>query len=157
LSTKIHQICDGNRRPVVLMIGPGQGGDSPVLRELLGVLAVGRAGPGRPRTRPEAVLADKAYSCRANRAHLRRRGITATIPEPTDQQGHRKRRGRRGGRPVSYDPELYKRRNTIERAFNAFKNWRGIATRYDKLAQTFRAGIMLATAYTWLRTLGDTP
>lgn len=157
LSTKIHQICDGNCRPLVVMIGPGQGGDSPVLRELLAALRVHRAGPGRPRTRPDALLGDKAYSSRANRTELRRRAITTVIPEPADQQRHRKRRGRRGGRPVSYDRHLYKRRNTVERAINLFKNWRGIATRYDKLAQTFRAGIMLATACIWLRTLGDTP
>ncbi|BCJ68045.1 hypothetical protein GCM10009779_16990 [Polymorphospora rubra] len=48
---------------------------------------------GRPRTRPDAVAADRAYSSRANRAHLRRRRITAVIPEKTDQQASRKRKG----------------------------------------------------------------
>lgn len=73
---------------------------------------------GRPRTRPDRVLADKAYSSRAIRMELRRRGIVAVIPEPPDQQGHRKRRGSRGGRPASYDPSLYRQRIIVEQAFN---------------------------------------
>lgn len=57
-------------------------------------------------------------------------------PEPSDQKGHRKRRGSCGGRPVSYDVEDYKGRNVVERGFNEHKQWRGLATRYDKLALT---------------------
>lgn len=74
----------------------------------MGHLRVARRGPGRPRTRPDRVRGDKAYSSRAIRRHLRERGIVAVIPEPADQQGNRKRRGRRGGRPVTYDVEDYK-------------------------------------------------
>lgn len=69
---------------------------------LMGHLRVGRE-TGRPRTRPDAVRGDKAYSSRAIRSHLRGRGIKAVIPEPDDQKGHRKRRGSRGGRPVGLD------------------------------------------------------
>ncbi len=90
-----------------------------------------RKGPGRPRTTPDTLRADKAYSARATRALLRALGIKAVIPEPADQARHRKNRGSRGGRPVSYDREDYKGRNTIERAFNQLKSWRGVATRYD--------------------------
>jgi hypothetical protein len=54
---------------------------------------------GRPRTRPDVVLADKAYSSRAVRAHLRQRGIRTVIPVPADQKANRRRRGSRGGRP----------------------------------------------------------
>ncbi|MFI2318371.1 hypothetical protein [Streptomyces sp. CB00072] len=61
------------------------------------------------------VLADKAYSSRAIRAHLRRRGIRAVIPQPSDQAANRKRRGRLGGRPPAFDREAYKQRNTVER------------------------------------------
>ncbi|GAA5038824.1 hypothetical protein GCM10023317_94340 [Actinopolymorpha pittospori] len=136
LSTKIHHICDGRGRPLVMLLGPGQGGDSPMFAHLLAALGVGRVGPGRPRTRPQRVLADKAYSSRADRAPLRSRRITAVIPEPSDLAGHRKRRGTRGGRPISYDREISKRRNIVERSFNTFKNWRGVATRYDKLARS---------------------
>ena len=140
-----------------MLIGPGQGGDSPMFTHLLSVLTVPRAGPGRPRSRPDRVLGDKAYSSRANRALLRSRAIAAVIPEPDDQLGHRRRRGRRGGRPVNFDAETYKNRNVVERSFNLFKQWRGLATRYDKLALTYRAGVLLKTVITWLRALGDTP
>lgn len=87
---------------------------------------------GRPRTRPEAVAGDKAYSSRGNRAHLRERKIKAVIPEKRDQAANRKKKGRHGGRPLTHDAELYKERNTVERLINKLKAWRGIATRYDK-------------------------
>lgn len=112
---------------------------------------------GRPRTRPDRVRADKAYSSRAIRAHLRTRGITAVIPEPNDQKGHRLRRGSRGGRPVSYDVNDYRNRNVIERRYCHLKQWRGIATRYDKHATTYRAAIILNAVIAWSRHLSDTP
>lgn len=120
---------------------------------LLDAIRVPRLGPGRPRTRPDAVLADKAYSSRAIRAELRRRGIRAVIPEPRDQQGHRKRRGSRGGRPVTYDVDAYRGRNVVERSFNTIKHWRGLATRYDKLAIVYRGGAVLAAILAWARTV----
>ena len=70
---------------------------------------------GRPRTRPDAVAADKAYSSKANRAYLRKRGIKAVIPEKRDQAANRKKKGSAGGRPLNHDAELYKDRNTVER------------------------------------------
>lgn len=82
-------------------------------------IRVPRTGPGRPRTRPQTVLADRAYSSRAIRSHLRRRGIRAVIPQPSDQVGHRLRRGRLGGRPPGFDAEAYKQRNTVERCMCA--------------------------------------
>jgi transposase len=95
---------------------------------------------GRPRTRPDTVLGDKAYSSRAIRTHLRRRGIRAVIPQPSDQAAHRKRLGSRGGRPPSFDRETYKQRNTVERTINKLKQWRGLATRYDKTATIYLSG-----------------
>lgn len=118
---------------------------------LLIELRVPRIGPGRPRTRPDALRADKAYSSRAHRARLRSRGIAAVIPEPADQAAHRKRRGSRGGRPVAFDAEDYKKRNVVERAFNVLKNWRGLAARYDKHALVYRGGLVLAAILMWLR------
>ena len=120
----------------------------PVVME---AVRVPRLGGGRARTRPDAVMGDKAYSSRANRSLLRGRGIKAVIPEPSDQIGHRKRRGSCGGRPVNFDSETYKRRNTVERSFSLLKQWRGIATRYDKLALTYRAGVVLYAVVIWLR------
>ncbi|MBF6174732.1 transposase, partial [Nocardia blacklockiae] len=55
-----------------------------------------------------------------------------------------------------FDTETYKRRNVIERAFNRAKHWRAVATRYDKLAITYRAGFVLALVVEWLKLLGDT-
>jgi putative transposase len=133
-----------------MLIGPGQAGDSPVFPLLLEQLRVPRLGRGRPRSRPNRVRADKAYSSRANRELLRRRGIRAVIAEPDDQAGNRKRRGSRGGRPPSFDSEDYKARNTVERGFNIFKQWRGLATRYDKLAVTYRGGVVLRAITIWL-------
>lgn len=144
-------IVDGTGRPLVVAVAAGQGGDSPMLIPLLGQLSVARLGPGAPRTRPASLSADKAYSSKAIRAHLRERKIAAVIPEPDDQIGHRLRRGARGGRPVSFDPVAYRNRNVIERAFNTMKNWRGLATRYDKHAVTYRGGVVLAAILAWLR------
>jgi transposase len=151
LSSKVHLLVDGYGRPLVIVVSPGQAGDSPGLVPMLEQLSVRRRGPGRPRSRPVLLRADKAYSSRGHRAYLRRRGIKAVIPEPSDQAGHRKRRGSRGGRPVSYDQIEYKGRNVIERGYALLKQWRAIATRYDKHALTYRGGIVLAAILIWTR------
>ncbi len=113
-------------------------------------LSIARRGPGRPRTRPGQVLAEKAYSSRATRTHLRRRGIKATIPEPAGQIRHRLRRGR-GGRPPAFDPIAYKQRNTVERAFNRLRQHRAVATRYDKRDFVYRGTVDVAAIRIWLR------
>lgn len=154
LSTKIHQLVDGNGLPLVALVTPGQAGDSPMLLPLMEHLRIARP-VGRPRTRPDAVRGDKAYSSRAIRAHLRGRGITAVIPEPDDQKGHRRRRGSRGGRPVSFDKTDYRNRNVIERRYCHLKQWRGLATRYDKLAIVYRAAVILNAVVAWTRRLSD--
>jgi transposase len=100
---------------------------------------------GRPRTTPDVVLADKAYSSRAIRKHLRKRGIRAVIPVPADQQAHRLRRGRL----PAFDRETYKHRNTVERCINRLKQWRGIATRYEKTATIYLAVLHIAGIFLW--------
>ena len=75
----------------------------------------------------------------------------AVIPEPRDRQGHRALRGSRGGRPVTYDTDAHRGRNVVERSFNALKHWRGLATRYDKLAVVHGGGAVLAAILAWLR------
>ena len=157
LTTKIHAVVDGNQRPLVLLLGPGQGGDSPMFENLMEALKVEKEGPGRARTRPDRAMADKAYSSKGIRAYLRERGIQCVIPEKEDQKANRKRKGSAGGRPVSYDKEAYKRRNVVERSFNTLKQWRGLATRYDKLALTYRSAAVLHAVAIWSALLGDTP
>src|SRR5690606_7980271 len=126
LTSKVHLSADRRCRPLSFVLTPGQAGDSPQFRAVLAGIKV-RGRIGRPRTRPGAVAADKAHSSRANRAYLRRRHIRAVIPEKADQAANRKKRGSRGGRPISHDPELYKERNTAERCINRIKEWRGLA------------------------------
>lgn len=144
-------LVDDAGRPLVVMVSPGQAGDSPGLLKMLAQLRIARRGPGRPRTRPNLLRGDKAYSSRGNRSELRRRGIKTVIPEPADQAGHRRRRGSHGGRPVTYDALEYKGRNVVERGFNVLKQWRALATRFDKHALTYRGAIVLAAILTWLR------
>ncbi|MFD0720400.1 IS5 family transposase [Streptomyces globosus] len=151
LSTKVHLAADGDARPLAFTITAGQAGDAPAFETVMSRIRVPRSGPGRPRTRPAAVLADRAYSSRAIRGHLRRRGIRAVIPQPSDQVGHRLRRGRRGGRPPGFDREAYKQRNTVERCINRLKQWRGLATRTDKLAIAYQAALHLAGILIWTR------
>jgi transposase len=137
------------------VLTPGQAADCPQFQVVLNQIRVPDAA-GRPRTRPDAVAADKAYSSKANRAYLRRRRIAAVIPEKADQQTNRKKKGSAGGRPVSFDPVLYKRRNAVERCFQKIKTWRGLATRYDKSPESYEAGLRLRGAVMWLKTLAST-
>lgn len=154
LTTKAHLATDGNGRGLAVL-SAGQAGDSPMMPAVLDAIAVPRLTGGPPRCRPDRVLADKAYSSASNRALLRGRGVGAVIPERADPIANRKRRGRAGGRPPRFDSVAYKGRNVVERAFNKVKHWRGVATRYDKLASTYRAGFVMALAIEWLKLLGD--
>ena len=135
------------------MTSGGQRHDSVAFIPLMDRLKIARRGPGRPRTRPGRVLADKAYSSKAIRSHLRRRRIKATIPEPADQICGRRGRGSRGGRPPAFDPETYKDRNTVERAFCRLRQHRAVATRYDKRDFVYRGTVDVAAIRIWLRDL----
>jgi transposase len=90
------------------------------------------------------VLADRAYSSRVIRGHLRRRQFRAVIPQPSDQIGHRLRRDRRGGRPLGFDADAYKQRNTVERCINRLEQWHGLAARSDELAIAYQVALHLA-------------
>ncbi|WP_407560853.1 IS5 family transposase [Streptomyces sp. 184] len=151
LSTKVHLASDSRARPLSIHVTAGQAGEAPAFEAVMAGIRIPRSGLGRPRTRPTAVLADRAYSSRAIRGHLRRRGIRAVIPQPADQIGHRLRRGRAGGRPPGFDAETYKKRNTVERCIARLKQWRGLAMRTDKLAITYQAALHLAAILIWTR------
>jgi len=97
------------------------------------------------------MLGDKAYSSAGTRAHLRRRNIKATIPEPADQAAHRRRRGSNGGRSPAFDPAAYKQRNTVERAIGKLRQHRAVATRFDKRDFVWRGTIDVASIRIWLR------
>ncbi|MFD8789743.1 IS5 family transposase [Streptomyces vinaceus] len=148
LTTKIHLAADGRCRPLAFVLTAGQAGDAPAFTAVMARLRVPRP-RGRPRTRPDVVLADKAYSSRAIRDHLRARGIRTVIPISADQRANRLRRGSLGGRPPAFDREAYKQRNTVERCINRLKQWRGIATRYEKTATIYLAGLHIAGIFLW--------
>lgn len=120
-----------------MLLSAGQDGDNPMLLPVLA--AFGEQDTGRFR-----LLADKAYSHPSTRKALRTRKIPHTIPERRDQIARRKAQGSRGGRPPTFDPGIYRERNTVERGFNRLKHWRGVATRYDKYALTYLGGVTLA-------------
>ncbi|QGU04821.1 hypothetical protein CETAM_07835 [Corynebacterium comes] len=67
------------------------------------------------------------------------------------------RKGSKGGRPPAFDAQAYKSRNVVERAFALAKQWRGLATRYDKLAVVYRGAVVLCAVISWLRVSGDMP
>jgi DDE family transposase len=110
----VHLACEQRQKPLAIVITAGHRHDSPQFQAVLRRIRVPRPGGGHPRTRPDRVLADKAYGSRANRAYLRRRRIRCTIPEKADQVRNRKYKGRAGGRPPAFDPDLYKQRHAVE-------------------------------------------
>ncbi|MFD5429836.1 IS5 family transposase, partial [Streptomyces sp. NPDC127084] len=151
-TSKVHTASERTCRPLAIVLTEGQAADSPQFIPVLAKVRV-RGPVGRPRTRPDAVAGDKAYSSRRNRAHLRQRQIKAVIPEKRDQAANRKKKGSRGGRPVTHDAELYKERNTVERLINRLKAWRGIATRFDKTPESYLAGLHLRASMIWIKKL----
>ena len=118
------------------------------LESLLDAVRIARpeGSPGRPRKRPAHLLADRGYSYERCRRLLRRRGISHTIPEHQDQKG--RRAGRPGRRP-GFDREAYRRRDVVE-SVNRLKQWRAIATRYEKRAVNYRAMVVIAALMMWL-------
>ncbi|RSO36192.1 IS5 family transposase [Streptomyces sp. WAC 06725] len=110
-----------------------------------------RPAGGRPRTCPDHLSGDKAYSSRRNRRYLWRWHIKHTIPERRDQQTHRRNRGSKGGRPTDFKHAQYARRREVEGTINRIKNSRAMATRYDKRTYVFHGTVTVAALRRWLR------
>jgi transposase len=131
-----------------MVLTGGQRHDSTQLEAVLDGIRVPRpSGRGRPRKRPTQLIGDKGYSYERCRRELRRRGIPHTIPERSDQ---RARRAKRPGRPLAFDATRYRRRNVVERCLNRLKQWRGLATRFEKRAANYRALVVIAALLLWL-------
>jgi transposase len=143
----LHLSCDGKGRPLSVVVTVGQRHESTQLNAVLDAIRVTRSGTGRPHKRPERLIADKYFSFPSCRKLLKDRGIPHTIPKWHDQ---REGRAKRPGRPSSFDAETYARRNVVEQCVNRLKQWRGIATRYEKRAVNYWAAVVIAALMIWL-------
>jgi transposase len=130
-TTKIHALCDAHGNPTEIAITPGQAADVKSAQGLIRHLEIGC----------EAVLADKAYDAAAVRAEIAAQSALAVIPFRTCTKA---------GREAGFDAEIYRNRHTVENLFCRLKQFRAIATRYDKLSRNFLAQIHLACAYLWV-------
>lgn len=149
-STKIHLVCEGKGRPLGATLSPGQAHESKHLAPSLDAIRVPRLGAGRPKKRPKWLLGDRAYNGRPCRTVVRQRGIRALIPTKLRERERRKRAGQKGGRPYYFDKEHYKQRNVVERCFSRLKQFRAVATRYDKLGVGYLASVTMAMIMCWL-------
>lgn len=122
-----------------MVLTPGHAHEAPVFSRLLAGGAIRRAGRGRPRVRPGRVVGDKGYSSRTIRRLCRRRGIRYTIP--------RRKNERRTG---PFDRAIYRLRHKVECAINRCKQYRSLATRYEKRAESYRALWVIALTMLWL-------
>jgi transposase len=101
--------------------------------------AVGRLGRGRPRLRPARIAGDKGYSSGAVRRYLRRRGIGGVIPRKSNEPP-----------ALAFDRLAYRERNQVERLINRLKQYRRVATRYEKLAVRYHAVLTIVAILMWL-------
>jgi len=137
-STKVHVRAEGRGKPMTFVLTPGQRHEASAFEQLMEQGAVKRAGRGRPRLRPRRVVGDKGYSSRKIRQYLRRRGVRLTIPHKRNE-----RRGR-------FDRAVYRQRNLVERLINRLKQFRRVATRYEKRGVNYYCMLLLAAIKLWL-------
>jgi transposase len=139
-------MCEGAGKPMTVAVTPGQQHEATMLESLLDAVKVAGK-PGRPRRRFDVVAGDKGYDSRSAREAIAERGSTPLIP-------HRKKKdGTYPERAAGFDKEQYKRRNVVERLIGKLKECRHLATRYDKLADSFRTFIVLGFIRIWLKDL----
>ena len=130
-----------------MVISAGQRHDNQFYDELLSSVRLAGA-VGRPRCKPDALAGDNAYSAKRIRHDCHRRGITPVIPENKMQKGYR---ARKPGRKPVLDRDQYRRRNIVERLIGWLKRNRRVATRYEKLPESYRAFVLLAIIRNLLR------
>jgi transposase len=138
-STKLHLRAEGNGRPITVVLTSGERHEQIALEAVLDQGAIRRPGRGRPRVRPRRTAGDRSYSSPTARARLRRRHIRAIIPSKSNQR-----------RQPRFDRAAYRRRNLIERLINRLKQFRRIATRYEKRAANYLAMIHIGMILLWL-------
>jgi transposase len=148
-TTKVHLAFDGKGRPLSVVLTAGQRHDSTQLESTLDGIRVPRR-RGRPRKRPNQVAGDKGYSYPKCRRALRKRGIRHVIPERKDQREQRRKKGPAGGRAPRFDKAVYRLRSWAERGVNRLKQWRAVATRYEKRAHNYLALVQIASIIIWL-------
>ena len=137
-STKVHVRAEGHGKPMTFVLTPGQRHEATAFEQLMQQATVKRGGRGRPRLRPCRVVGDKGYSSRKIRQYLRRRGVRVTIPHKANE-----RRGR-------FDRAVYRLRNVVERLINRLKQFRRVATRYEKKGVNYHGMLLLAAIKLWL-------
>jgi transposase len=138
-STKVHVKAEGFGKPINFVLTGGERHETVAFRELLKGGQVKRPRRGRPKHRSRYLVGDKAYSSAEIRQQLRRAGTTPVIP----QRSNEKRRGR-------FNRGLYRERNRVERLINRLKQYRRIATRYEKYAVNYLAMLMIGAIRLWL-------
>ena len=131
LTTKIHAVVDAEGRPIRLELTAGQAHDSPIATNLLDDLGEGAI-----------LLADRAYDTNALRAFAAERKAWANIPPKANRT-----------ESFAFSKWVYRQRNAVERFFNKIKQFRGIATRYDRNPENYLAAIKLAATRIWIKAL----
>ena len=130
---------------MTLVLTPGQRHEAVVFASLMASGAVKRRGPGRPKRRPQRVVGDKGYSSGKIRQYARQHGIRITIPRKQNEC-----------RKGPFNRALYRLRNRIERLVNRCKQFRRLATRYEKRAANYSAMWLIAAMVLWLN-FANTP
>jgi transposase len=128
-TTKLHARCDAQGRPLGFVLTPGQTHDSQGFAPLFRMIS----------DRIEAFLADKGYDADAVREEIASADIEAVIPAKSNRRD-----------PIPHDRAKYKWRNQIERLFNKLKNWRRVATRYDKSKESYLGFVAIAAVKLWI-------
>ena len=138
-STKLHLRAEGHGRPITAVLTGGERHEQIALEALLDGGAIRRPGRGRPRLRLRRAVGDKGYSSPTARRRLRQRHTRAVIPSKSNQR-----------RQPNFDRAAYRRRNLVERLINRLKQFRRIATRYEKRAANYLAMVHIGMLLLWL-------